>query len=111
MAKRVPSGLVPVLDELVLGLRERYGSRLAMAKLFGSHSRGDASEESDIDVLVAIEALTNDELYDVVAYAATIASTYNVPLRPLAMSLAEYEALRKGERLLYVEIEKDGVAL
>jgi predicted nucleotidyltransferase len=35
-------------------LRVRYGERLAEVLVFGSHARGDAGEESDLDLLVLL---------------------------------------------------------
>lgn len=111
MPSHVPTAVSQSLAELARDLRDQYGPRVCVIKLFGSFARGDATEDSDVDVLVVIRDLSNDELYDAVSRSAVIASTYNLPLRPLVMSLAEFEALRTGERLLYTEIDRDGVAL
>lgn len=37
------------------GLRELYGPRLVDVRLFGSHARGEAGAESDLDVLVVLD--------------------------------------------------------
>lgn len=46
-------------DGFLLDLRQRlaahYGGRLVRAVLFGSHARGQATEDSDADVLVVLE--------------------------------------------------------
>lgn len=43
-----------LVAELRGGLEELYGSRLERVVLFGSQARGDATPESDVDVLVVL---------------------------------------------------------
>jgi predicted nucleotidyltransferase len=43
-----------MLGKLKAGLHRIYGERLERTVLFGSHARGDASEHSDVDVLVVL---------------------------------------------------------
>ena len=46
--------LFVLLNELKCGLVELYGDRLFSLILFGSHARGEATSESDIDVMVVL---------------------------------------------------------
>ena len=41
-------------------LKERFGGRIKKVILFGSVARGDAEEDSDIDVLVIGEGITQE---------------------------------------------------
>ena len=54
-----PKGLAPhqaaALQEFASAVRDLLGSRLIALKLFGSHVRGEAAADSDLDVLVAVE--------------------------------------------------------
>ena len=52
-------------------LRERFGSRLLYVGLQGSYLRGEATENSDIDIMVIIDGLS---VSDLDAYRATIES-------------------------------------
>jgi len=46
--------LSEILARLKAELQRRYGERLAEVRLFGSQAREEATEESDIDVLVVL---------------------------------------------------------
>jgi uncharacterized protein len=44
-----------VLRKLKEGLADLYGEKLSSVILFGSFARGEASEDSDIDVLIVLK--------------------------------------------------------
>ena len=46
--------LFALLNELKSGLAELYGDRLFSVILFGYHARGEATSESDIDVMIVL---------------------------------------------------------
>ena len=48
-----------LLADLKVGLELLYGDRLRGTYLFGSYARGEADAESDVDVLVVLEDLSN----------------------------------------------------
>ncbi len=80
-------------------------------RLFGSRARGDANEQSDIDVLVLVAdapASIRGKIYDL---SADIFLEYEVALSPLVMSAAQYDDMKARERLLIHEIERDGIAV
>ena len=58
MATRTGLGrehIQPILDELKVGLKRIYGDRLRQVILFGSFARGEAEDDSDIDVAVVLD--------------------------------------------------------
>jgi predicted nucleotidyltransferase len=95
-------------------LKARFGSRLLELAVFGSYARGEAQEESDVDVLVVVEGLDDRERREVIdlAYDAGAAEREHwVGLSPLVYSAAQAADLRARERLLFRDIDRDGIWL
>jgi predicted nucleotidyltransferase len=51
---RVPLSIDTIVHEAVAALRRLYGDRLREVLLYGSYARGEAHEDSDIDLLVVL---------------------------------------------------------
>lgn len=107
--------LPPHLRPGLLALREAlvgvFGDRLREVVLFGSYARGEASEDSDVDVLVLIDGLASSELASVADVATRTSLERGIPLAPLPMSTAHFADLRESGRALAREIERDGARL
>lgn len=52
-----------ILSDVTSGLREVFGGKLENVILYGSYARGDADEESDIDIMALIEGVSRAELW------------------------------------------------
>ncbi|MBX3228649.1 MAG: nucleotidyltransferase domain-containing protein [Labilithrix sp.] len=110
-ARANPSSVVLASLERFRGLLEdRFGARLREVVLFGSRARGDAHEESDVDVLVVIDALTPEERRVVVdlSYDVDFAGPW-LGISPLAYSTQQACELRQRERRLFLDIDREGV--
>jgi predicted nucleotidyltransferase len=53
--KLMNKDLIEILQRLKISLQEIYGDRLVQTILFGSQARGEASNDSDIDILVVLK--------------------------------------------------------
>jgi uncharacterized protein len=109
---------LPATVESALGafrhrVDDRFGARVREVVLFGSYARGEATEESDVDVLVVIQDLTEGERREVFdfAYDAGAATDDYVCISPLPYSETQVVELRARERRLLKEIDRDGVAV
>ena len=64
--------------------------------LFGSHARGDASEESDLDVVIVSESFRGKNIFERSRLAGEperdTMRRYNVPLDVIFMTPEEYES-------------------
>ena len=58
-----PENLRLVLSEVTTGLREIFGEKLENVILYGSYARGDADEESDIDIMALVSGVSREELW------------------------------------------------
>jgi hypothetical protein len=94
-------------------LKARFGARLRELVLYGSQARGEATEDSDTDLLVVIDELDEDErreVFDLSWRAGNSGADY-VVVSPLPYSTTQVADLRARERRLMSEIARDGVPL
>jgi predicted nucleotidyltransferase len=92
-------------------LEERFGDRLRRLVLFGSSARGEATEDSDIDLMVVLEGpvdlgLDTRAAIDAV-YPVLLARGVFRPLHAVAADEADYDA---GRIALYRAIKEHGIA-
>lgn len=95
-------------------LQEREGDNLLRVILFGSVARGDAGEDSDIDVLVLVKKGNGldllDRIVEISVEADLEAGEYRTHLSPLAYGLEEFNE-KQYVIPFFRNIEKDGVVL
>lgn len=104
----------PIADALALFrqlLEQRFGPRLLGLTLFGSHARGEAGPDSDVDVLVLVDELSGAERRAIYELGGEVYVQTMVAIAPLAMTQYEHEEMIRLERLLVQDIEREGVAL
>lgn len=111
MAPAIPASLRPALEAYQERLRSAFGARLREVRLFGSFARGEATETSDVDVLVLVDDLTSLEMLTAVGEATPVLLDTGLPLSPVAMSTEHFEALRRGERAFARALDQDGIRL
>jgi len=107
----MPPAIRAALQSYALRLREVFGDRLQSIRLFGSHARGEANEDSDVDVLVLIEGLADTEIGLAAGEVATVIVETGMSLTPLVMSTERFKMLLDQERLIALDIEREGIVL
>jgi predicted nucleotidyltransferase len=107
----IPPSLRPALEAYAARLRPLFGGRLRELRLFGSYARGEANEDSDVDVLVLVDGLTDHEIGVAAGEAAYVLIATGLPLAPLPMATEQLDELRRGERLLARDLDAEGIAL
>jgi predicted nucleotidyltransferase len=109
----LPTPVASALDRFARAVRDRFGARVFEVVLFGSYARGEATEDSDVDVLVVIDELADAEALAIVDLATEIklASADWVGLSPLVLSTEKVRQLRQTGRSLWRDIATEGRAL
>lgn len=99
------------LDAFLTELQQQYPDQVQHVILFGSKSRGDFREESDVDLLIVLK---NDDwrLRDrVVDLAFDPLLEYNVVLSPKVVGQDYYDFIARRRTPFYQNVHKDGVDL
>ena len=107
----VPAGPRRAAHRFAGALRERYGDTLVDVRLFGSCARGEMREDSDVDVAVVLQMVDWRTKRDVIDLAARIGLEHGVLLSPTVLDRATFEGWRAQERLLVMDIQRDGLPL
>jgi len=106
-----------VVTELAKRLRAGFGDRLARVVLFGSRARGDATEESDIDLLVLLripiaeETGATREVWSLVEEVLRLEPKTYVPLAPIVLAEERFLELKRRERGFALDVEAEGIPL
>ncbi len=99
----------PILTRFRAALTELYGDRIERVVLFGSRARGDDKSDSDYDVALFLEDMTDtwQEIDRIVALEHAIRDDTGVDIHTMPFPA---ESWRKRTPLMH-EIRKDGLDL
>lgn len=102
--------LQPILQVLKQGLIERYQDLLSSIVLYGSQARGEATENSDIDVLVILKSLVHpcDEIDKTLDFITQICLDYDVVISWQFVSLEKFESQNSP---FLANVKREGVLL
>jgi len=100
-----------ILIDLKKSLQEIAGDRLIKMVLYGSRARGDFSEDSDMDIAIVIRGLSPEMKRRMLSRVADIEFEYLRSLSTLILSEEDFLLLRKRERRIAVDIEREGILL
>ncbi len=93
---------------LVEVLRTAFGDRLVSVVLFGSHARGEARPESDVDIFLVVQDLPESPLDRIVAVRRPLVGLFRERLAFIAKTPEEVLA---GLPSLYLDLALDGRVL
>ena len=99
----------------VADIRERLngfvGSRLRGLYVFGSKARGDYDSESDVDLAILIDGLDRETKRKIIDCVADVEVKYFVVISSLVLSWKDFTDLKKRERRIAFDIEREGISL
>lgn len=98
------------IKELVEGLRKLYGENLSRVILYGLKARGEATEESDIDIMVVLKKIKDKskELESVIKLSTEIDFKYETLI---SVTLQREEDYLVKESPLLLNVRKEGLSL
>jgi predicted nucleotidyltransferase len=100
----------PILTELKARLQDLYGERLKGLYLFGSYARGDASEDSDIDVALVLDDF--EYASDIIEETGELVSRLSLACEGVVSIVPIREAdLRAREDSFLANVRREGVAV
>jgi hypothetical protein len=107
---KVPSVVVNALALYRARLERAFPGRVVRVVLFGSHARGEATEESDVDVLVVLDGACHADRARAIDVGGMIGLELALAIAPMVLSSADWSELVARERRIATEILRDGVA-
>lgn len=99
------------LAELKSALKKLLGERLERFVLYGSRARGDYDPESDVDVAIIVRGMTRELKKRIIDLVADIEVKHITPLSTLVLSEEDFKQLKKSERRIALDIEREGIPL
>ena len=108
--KTISQATKPILEELRLELQQIYKGKFKHLILYGSYARGEANEDSDIDVVAVIESIESPvkELGKLSNLISRISLKYDTLISLYPISMDDFE--RRASPLL-LNVKKEGISV
>ena len=99
------------LQKFKKGVQKICGSSGWEIRIFGSRARGEGHGESDVDVLVLLSELSGVQKVQIWDEAYSVFAQTDILISPVVLSYQRYDNLKKRERLIVQNIEREGFVL
>lgn len=100
-----------LIEKFVREIKNRYGNEIKEVILFGSLARGEATSESDIDLLV----ITTSDWYEMQKKLSEVIAEFLLEtgeyISAKAVNVGEYELMKKIRTGFYENIKREGVVV
>ncbi|HKY54305.1 MAG TPA: nucleotidyltransferase domain-containing protein [Anaerolineales bacterium] len=97
--------------EFLTRVRSMYGRQIQRAMLFGSKARGEATSDSDIDVLLIVGDETWQFRDEICNIGADISLKYDVLLDARVIGAARWQYMSEIRAGLYQNISREAIPL
>lgn len=98
-------------ESFVEKLLEKFGEQVLAVILFGSRARGDATDESDMDLFIIMSEVDNATKREIRFLATEIWLEHGIFLSTSIVSKAHWQQMQEIETGLYGNINDDGIIL
>jgi predicted nucleotidyltransferase len=99
------------VEEYIQLIRSRYPERILAVALFGSKARGDADDESDIDLLVLVDAEENEFRDALWHIASRVSLEHNVVVSPSVFGQERWAETCRIRMPIFRAIQAEAVPL
>ena len=100
-----------VIERFVKEAKRKLGDEIESIILFGSYARGEASKESDIDILVIVKKNGFEIQKKLSEISAKILLESSIYISAKAITKEEYELMKKINSGFYQNIVKEGAVI
>jgi len=107
-SKRIPGRVQPVISEVRRELLSIYRDRLKKLILYGSFARGDYKKDSDIDIILLLDRLTDihDERARFSSVIGELSLKYDTVISVIPFDYSEF---RSKKTPLILNVNKEGI--
>ncbi len=98
-----------VAEAFARDVRKLLGDNVIEVILFGSVARGEASEESDVDILVIVKKTPWDSQKKLADLVVDYLLKYSIYVSPKVLSVEEFEFMKGINSAFYINVSREGV--
>jgi uncharacterized protein len=106
--RQIPPDIQARLERTKASVAALLGTRLREVRLFGSYARSQATDESDVDVLLLVDRLDEGDRNRILE-AVVLAG--GILLSPLILTVAQLDSLRARELLIAQDLDREGITI
>ncbi|MEK7375015.1 MAG: nucleotidyltransferase domain-containing protein [Thermodesulfobacteriota bacterium] len=100
-----------ILVDLKKCVQDIAGDRLIKMVLYGSRARGDYGADSDMDIAIIVRSLSPEFKRRILSQVADLEFEYLRSLSTLILSEEDFLLLKKRERRIALDIDREGIPL
>ena len=110
-AMQIQGNYQKAVDEFVRRVRRKYEDKIDSIILFGSVARGEAKEDSDIDILVVVKKKNVKDMKEIYGIAFEVSMEYLLDVSPKVYGMNEISNSLKIGVPFIKEVLKEGVSV
>ena len=99
------------LEEFLSRIRERLSLQITRIRLFGSEARGEATEESDIDLFIVVKSYSKELEASILDEAYELNLKHDVVITPLVYGEEEVNSPLFQITPFYKNVMEEGISL